>query len=150
MEKDKTKPTFTLCDGCVLAGLVILVASIAHPPVTQAMAEQKLVDLADALQAVRSQIRIYRAETGLLPGQQSPDDRSITSEEFVAALTGNSDAFMAEFPANPYVADPAAAVRVTCVSDPLAKPTGAEPTGWWYNAATGQFCACDSQFHTHY
>lgn len=156
MEKDETKNkrTLSLCDGCILVGIVVLIASIARPPVSQAFQEKKLVQLADHLAAVRAQIRMYKTETGVYPGQQHPGDLSITSDEFTVALeqwrVKNEELQLQALGANPYVSDTDAACEVTCVSDPEAYPMGIEGTGWWFNAATGEFAACDSAFHTNY
>ena len=154
MEKNEKKSKLRLCDWCVLIGIITLIASIAHPPITQAMDEQKLSNMVDRLQMVRSQIRLYKAEKGLFPGQQQIGDLSVTADEFIKALseqqTDRIVPYVEQFPGNPYVSNPTVSDEVTCVNDPDAKPSGIESTGWWYNAATGDFYACDSQFHTNY
>jgi type II secretory pathway pseudopilin PulG len=153
MEKNGKKK-LSLCDGCVLLGILTLIAVLSRPSITQAMEEKQFSDMVRSLQAVRAQIRIYKAETGRFPGQQQIGDRSVTADELIAALTaaqpGGDVSGLRQFPANPYLADPQAAAAVTCVGDPDARPTGTEGTGWWYNAATGKFHACDSAFHTNY
>lgn len=154
MEKKETKKRFTLCDGCVLLGIVTLIAVLAHPPFTQAMEEKKFTDMVRSLQAVRAQIRVYKAETGLFPGQERIGDLSVTEDELIADLTAQrpneKGPRLERFPVNPYIEDPVKAGMVTCVNDPDAQPMGIEGTGWWYNAATGKFYACDSTFHTNY
>jgi hypothetical protein len=154
MGKKEKKSMWTLCDVCVLVGFITLMASVAQPPVTQAIEEKQLTDMADRLHTVRSQIRLYKADTGLFPGQQYDGDRTVTSAEFIEALTDwqadENELYQQAFPANPYVSDAAAGSRITCVSDPDAEPAGTEETGWWFNAATGEFYACDSAFHTNY
>ena len=154
MEKNEKKRKLTLCDWCVLIGIITLIASVSHPPVTQAMNEQKLSNMVDQLQMIRSQIRLYKAQKGLYPGQQRIGDLSVTADEFLEALkeqqTDRNVPYVEQFPANPYVSDTAVSDSVVCVNDPDAKPSGSEPTGWWYNASTGEFYACDSAFHTNY
>lgn len=153
MEKKEAKK-LTLCDGCILMLIVGIAASVFTPGVTQAVEEMKLSDMVDRLQIIRSQITLYRAyHDGLLPGQHAAGD-AVTCEGFVRAMAQDrpdgSGPYLREMPENPYVADPALRCRITCVNDAAAKPTGAEQTGWWFNAATGDFFACDSAFHTNY
>ena len=154
MEKKEKKTKLRICDGCILAGVVTLLAFLVHPSLTQAMEEKKLVDMVDCLHQIRSGIRLYKAENGLFPGQEKIGDLSVTSDEFIAALkdfhTDGPEPYLIEFPANPYVLDVEAASTITCVSDRNAQPAGTEQTGWWFNAATGRFYACDSEFHTNY
>lgn len=155
MEKNEKKVKLTLCDWCVLMGIITLIASVSHPALSQAMDEKKLSDMVDHLQTVRSQIRLYKAEhNGLFPGQMRIADQSVTCEEFLTALkeqqAGRTESYLGQIPVNPYISEPSAGSTITCVNDPDAHPTGTEGTGWWYNAATGEFYACDSQFHTNY
>lgn len=154
MENSEKKIKQTLCDGCVLLGMVIFISSLAQPLVTQAVSNKKLYGLVDNLEAVRSGIRMFKAEHGLLPSQQFPGDRSITAKEFITALATwpaeDNKLYRRSFPANPYVTDSAAANQITIVSDPNAELMGTESTGWWFKAATGDFRACDSKFHMNY
>lgn len=154
MEKNEKKNKLRLCDWCVLIGIITLIASIARPPITQAMDEKRLSDMVDQLQMVRSQIRLYKADKGLFPGQQRIGDLSVTADEFIEALKEQrmdiNMPYVEQFPPNPYVSDTAAGDGVICVNDPDAHPSGMEAAGWWYNAATGDFYACDSAFHTNY
>ena len=154
MEKNEKKSKLRLCDWCVLIAIITLIASVSHPTITQAMDEQKLSNMVDRLQMVRSKIRLYKADKGLFPGQQWIGDLTVTADEFIKALseqqTDRIVPYVEQFPGNPYVSNPAVSDGVTCVNDPDAKPSGTEPAGWWYNAATGEFYACDSQFHTNY
>jgi len=154
MEKTEKKFKLTLCDGCALMGIIILIGSIAQPLVSRAVNDGKLYDLADRLETVRASVKMYKTAHGLLPGQQHPADHGITAGEFIGALTGwdgeGNDLYRHSFPGNPYMTDADAAAAVTCVNDPEAEPTGTESTGWWFNTVTGDFRACDSKFHTNY
>lgn len=153
MEK-KTGKRLTMCDWCVLIAIISLIGSLANPAVSRAVEEKKLTDMVDALQSVRGTLQLYKVEHyGLLPGQRFVGD-SVTPEQFIEALTQRQDqeseAYFQQLPENPY-ADPGRSRSVTCVNDPDAQqPTGREGTAWWFNAATGQFCACDSAFHANY
>ncbi|MDH4202519.1 MAG: hypothetical protein OEV87_06460 [Phycisphaerae bacterium] len=153
MEKKETQK-LTLCDGCILMLILGVAALVFTPGITQAVEEKKLADMVDRLQIIRSQIMLYRAHhNGLLPGQEFVGD-SVTAESFARAMAQDapdgSGPYLKDISENPYVADPARRSRITCVNDVDAKPTGGEQTGWWFNAATGEFFACDSEFHTNY
>ena len=153
MEKKEAKK-LTLYDGCILILIVGIAASVFTPGITQAVEEMKLSDMVQPLQIIRSQIMLYKHHhNGLLPGQKSAGD-FVTSESFALAMAQDtpdgSGPYLKDIFENPYVADPARRSMITCVNDAEAKPTGQEQTGWWFNAATGDFFACDSEFHTHY
>ncbi len=154
MEKNEKKTKLTLCDWCVLIAIIGLVASVSHPALSGAMEEKKLSDMVDRLQMVRSQIRLYKAEhNGLYPGQEEIGDLSVTGEAFILALQREADngtPYLQQFPDNPYLSSSALSNAVTCVNDSKAIPMGTEETGWWFNVATGEFYACDSEFHTNY
>ena len=154
MEKKTGKKRLTMCDWCVLVAVISLFASLAHPTISQAVDERKLVDMVDRLQRVRAHIQLYKAEhDGLWPGQQYPDD-DVTADEFAAAMTEQrrdaESSYLQQIPDNPYRTEPGSNGSITCVHDPDAKPAGNEGTAWWFNSATGEFYACDSQYHANY
>ncbi len=154
MEKKTGNKTLTACDWCVLVGAVLLLASLVNPTISQAVEEKRLTDMVDRLQRVRANIQLYQAaHDGLLPGQRF-FGASVTSEQFAAAMAEpagkDRSPFLRQIPANPYVESSALSRTITCVNDLEAKPTGNEGTAWWFNAATGDFYACDSKFHTNY
>jgi len=144
---------YSIMDILMTMGLVALVAATAGPRFSKACSENRLSAMVDGLHAVRSQIERYRVEhDGLLPGQTMPG-ACIGAEAFIDSMTRKDGAgrgpWLRAVPANPFVTGEAAA-DITCVNAVDASPTGAEGTGWWFNAATGQFCACDSRFHSVY
>ena len=153
MEKKETNK-LTLCDGCILMLLIGFAASVFTPSVTQAVEEKKLSDMVDRLQIIRSQIMLYKAHNnGLLPGQQSVGE-SVTSDGFAVAMRqqrpDGSGTYLRRMFENPYLLVSGQRIAITCVNDANAAPTGLEGTGWWLNTATGDFFACDSEFHTNY
>ena len=154
MEKKATKK-WTVGDGCILLLVLFgIAASLVSPGVTQAFEEKKLGDLVDRLYTTRTQILLYKAHhNGLLPGQQFRGD-SVTADEFATALQqqrpDGSGCYLSVILENPYMTDPARRNTVICVNDVNAIPAGTEQTAWWFNAATGDFFACDSEFHTKY
>ena len=99
-------------------------------------------------------MQLYKIQHGdLLPGQKVTGG-DIAQADFIAAMTRRNTVdgygpYIKEMPENPFV-DGHAADDITCVNDADAVPTGNERTGWWLNASTGEFHACDNQFHTAY
>ena len=109
--------------------------------------------MVDGLQRVRCQIELYRIEhDGLLPGQTVPG-AEVTCESFVNALTEpgsvRAEPYLREIPANPFVDDDTAD-DIVVVNAAGAEPCGGESTGWWFNAANGDFRANDCGFHSGY
>lgn len=150
MEKETGTKRLTVCDWCILVAVISLLASLAQPTFSQAVEEKKLTDLVDRLQSVRAKIQLYKVtHDGLLPGQRFAGD-TVTAEQFTDAMAGSGSGregfALRQIPINPY----SESCSVTCVNDPDAKPAGTEDAAWWFNAATGDFYACDSQFHTNY
>lgn len=136
-------PMTALFERTVLA-LMLFAAAVGWmvPKMAQAVAENRIVLLMERLHQVRSGIALYRAQNdGRLPGWGT--DGRASAEFFCSELTEEG----CQIPANPFVQGPAA-YRVTVTDNPAARPTGREGTGWWYNAATGHFAACDSRYHS--
>ena len=105
-QKKKTKK-LTICDWCVLIGILGMMTSVFTPGLSQAMQEQKLSDMVDNLQIIRSQIMLYKAENnGLLPGQTTAGD-AVTAEGFITAMgkqrANDTGAYLRSMPDNPYV-----------------------------------------------
>lgn len=152
-EHKKKRQKLTVVDWCVLAALLVGIASMSRPGITLARQEQQLANMVERLQMMRSHILLYRAEhDGLLPGQSRPGE-AVTSAGFAAAMREyrpHGYASLGGIPENPYIVNPRLSAEVTCVNDPYAEPSGREGTGWWFNAATGEFFACDCEFHTRY
>ncbi len=124
--------------------LILFAAAVGWmmPKMAQAAAENRITLLMERLHQVRSSIALYRAEhDGRLPGRGV--DGKPAAEQFLSDLAKQR----CRIPANPFVQGPKAC-RVTVTDDPAARPTGREETGWWYNAATGHFAACDSRYHS--
>lgn len=133
-------------------GMLLAVLSAAGagmvPRAVRAGAENRVSILVDRLQQVRSGIAVYRAEHhGRLP---AADLKQADGRAFAEALTSPDEQgrgpYLSGIPVNPF-AEGEGADEVTVVYDPAALPGGQETTGWWYNAATGHFAACDSQYH---
>lgn len=148
------KRRFTVMEIFIVIVIFCIAGAIVAPRVSHAAAESRLSDLVSKLQLVRSQMQLYKIQHGdLLPGQKVTGG-DIAQTDFIAAMTRRNivdgyGPYIKEMPENPFVTGHATD-DITCVNDADAVPTGAEGTGWWLNASTGQFRACDNQFHTAY
>jgi hypothetical protein len=137
-------------------GAVILLAlsMAAMPCFTRAAGRGRLEELSDTLYLVRCTIELYRTEhNGLLPGQQKTGQRVLPSDfarDLTLPDTEGHFHYFERFPENPFIRCDDSRSTVTCVNDPNMLPDGTEGTAWWFNAATGQFRACDNQFHAAY
>jgi prepilin-type N-terminal cleavage/methylation domain-containing protein len=145
---------FTVMEVFMVIVILCIVAAVAVPRVSHAAAENRVSDMVVKLHLVRSQVRLYRSQhAGLLPGQKVIGG-DVTQADFIDAMTARNPVdgygpYLKEMPANPFV-DDETADDITCVSDGDAVCTGTEGTGWWLNAATGEFRPCDNKFHTAY
>lgn len=144
----------TTGEWCILVGIIGLLTAAVRPSVSQAVVERRLSELVGRLYEVRAAVALYKADhAGLYPGQRHPGG-NVDAAAFVADLTapdaGMARPYLSAMPKNPYLADAEAAGRVLVVNDPAAKPMIDGNAGWWFNAATGRFCALDSAFHAEY
>lgn len=143
---------FTLVEILIVVVILGVLAAIVVPQFSQASSEANLNTLLGNLQTVRSQIQLYKVQhNDLLPGQASFGG-DVAEAAFVAALTndGTYGSYVSKIPENLFIADAAARNAITCVNDAATAPAGDEGTGWWFNAANGDFRACDSPGSTEY
>jgi len=152
MATQKIKPT--VGEWCIVIGILGLIAGAVRPAASQAMEGQKLADMVGRLHEVRAAIALYKADhAGLYPGQRHFGG-NVDPKAFVLDLTTEDipgqKAYLSTVPSNPYLEGQGFANRVLCVNDPSVKPCVGVDAGWWFNAATGQFCALDSEFHKEY
>jgi general secretion pathway protein G len=150
----KLNPKPTWLEIAMGVAVLIGISLTVVPRFTQAADQQRLEGLSDTLQLVRCTLDLYRAEhNGLYPGQQRAG-QSVAPMDFVRDITlpGNDGRFhyFQRFPDNPFIGVSDCRNTVTCVNDSKLRPNGKEGTAWWFNAATGEFRACDSEFHTAY
>ena len=140
---------FTLVEILIVVVILAILAVIVIPQFSQASSESNLTNLAANLQTMRSQIQLYKVQhRDLFPGQ-AVIGGDINEANFITALTTNDGTYgpyIKQIPKNIYL--PFATQRtLTFVNDPTASPTGNEGTAWWFNAANGDFRACDSLEH---
>jgi len=144
---------YSIMNLLMTMGLVALIAASAGPRFSKASFENRLPEMIDSLYTVRSQIESCRLEHGgMLPGQTSP--WACVGADPFGDFMMRQDAsgrgpWLKTVPANPFMTGDKAN-DVTCVNEVGVSPTGEEGTGWWFNAATGEFRACDSRFHAEY
>lgn len=151
---ESEKQGFTMMEFVILVVILTIVATMAMPRFSRAAQEAKLTALVSNLQMVRSQIELYKIQhKDLLPGQKVPGG-DILERDFVKAMTvrgpDGMGPYVKKIPGNSYLDDAGKRNSVTCINDAEANPEGTEGTGWWLNAATGQFRACDSPRHVAY
>ena len=144
------KPRVTVMEIVVIVVVFSILAAIVVPQFTLASSEAQLTELVSTLQRVRSQIELYRIQhNNLLPGQVISGG-DIIADGFITDLTtqGTDDCgpYLEEIPVNVFNDFN----TVTFVNDASVAAAGTESTGWWLNAATGDFNACDSPGHTEY
>ena len=148
-----TSPFVRVFEGSMIGLILLAIVMTVTPRVSQAQSEKQVSLLAERLQQVRSRIAVYQAEhEGSVPGF-SDGCLQVCADDFTVALTSRDEQglgpYLDQIPANPFV-KAEMSQAVTVVNDPAAWPTGQEGTGWWFNAATGQFSACDSAYHAAY
>ena len=134
---------FTLVEILIVVVILGVLAAIVIPQFSSATAEAHLNTLLGNLQTVRSQIQLYKIQhNDLLPGQASFGG-DVAEADFLAALTNDATygSYVSKIPENLFIADAANRVAVTCVNAAAATPAGNEGTGWWFNAANGDFRA---------
>ena len=158
----KARSGFTLVEILIVVVILGILAAIVIPQFTEASSEAKESALRADLQTLRGQIQLYKIQHGdALPGAGT----GATPANFVQALTGWTDSngnieaaagagvygpYVRKIPVNLYVSDMAKRDAIRCVNDIAASPSGNEGTGWWFNAANGDFRACDSAGNIQY
>jgi general secretion pathway protein G len=144
------KNGLTWTEMFVVVVLLGIFSAMAVPRFSRASQQARLNDLISDLQEVRSQMELYRIQhRDRFPGQAEACGQ-VDRELFLKELTTRGDddlgPYLQQIPRNAYNN----LDTITFVSDPAARPTGTEGTGWWFNGATGQFRACDCAENTRY
>ena len=144
---------FTLVEILLVVVILGVLAAIVIPQFSSATSEAHLNTLLGNLQTFRSQIQLYKVQHyDLLPGQASLGG-AVAEADFVAALTNDDDygAYVSKIPENLFISDASDRIAITCVNDAAADaaPAGDEGTGWWFNAANGDFRACSADHITY-
>lgn len=144
------KNGLTWTEMFVVIVLLGIFSAMAVPRFSRASQQARLNDLISDLQEVRSEIELFRIQhKERFPGQTSAFgevDRALFLKELTTRGDDDRGPYLQQIPRNAYNN----LDTITFVSDPAAKPTGNEGTGWWFNGATGQFRACDCIENTRY
>ncbi len=125
------KSGFTLVEILIVVIILGILAAIVIPQFTEASNDARLSSLTSDLQTVRGQLELYKVQHL---------DTYPTADGFVAQMTGTTDIngstdgtdfgpYLLRVPTNPF----------TNTNTVGAAQDG--DTGWYYNAATGQFTA---------
>ena len=142
---------FTLVEILLVVVILGVLAAIVIPRFSEATSEAHLSTLLGNLQTLRLQIELYKVQHyDLLPGQ-TVIGGDVAEAVFVDALTNDDEygAYVNKIPENLFITDAADRIAITCVNDAAAAPAGDEGTGWWFNAANGDFRA-NSADHINY
>ncbi len=140
----RTKSGFTLVEILIVVVILGILAAIVIPQFTGASTEAKESSLMSDLQAIRSQIELYKIQhNDLLPG--ATPGVETTADTFVEALTSktNQDGVVgtgATFRFGPYVqklpANPFNDLSTVLVGT-AKQATGDNTTGWYLVDSTG-------------
>jgi general secretion pathway protein G len=127
------KTTRLLVDVIVVGVLLVIVAAIVTPQFGPCgMSESKLSNLMSNLQSIRAQLELYRMHHhDRYPADITEGLTRKTDCKGTVSAAGACGPYLEEFPGNPFVGDPAQAV----------KTTGATGEGWSYDSATGVILA---------
>ena len=141
---------FTLMEIFIVVIVLCITASVVVPQFSRASQQARLSELLSDLQHVRSQIELYRIQhDDRLPGQ-AEQSSPVDGVRFVQDLTqqGSDELgpYLKRIPRNTFNG----LDTIAFVNDPEARPSCTTNTGWWFNAATGEFRANDCVMNSQY
>jgi len=129
---NRSKKGFTLVEILIVVIILGILAAIVVPQFTEASSDAKLSNLTTNLQSIRAQLELYRLHhNGVYPADINAALTSKSDQDGTINPAGAYGPYMQQFPANPFVDDPADAVATD----------GAAGSGWAYDAADGSFSA---------
>ena len=150
--KTHRRSGFTLVEILIVVVILGILAAIVVPQFSEASSEAKINTLRGNLQTMRSQLELYKIQhDDLLPGQ-SVIGGDVLEADFMDNLMNDAkyNSYFQKFPSNDYMVNAADRTRVTCVNAAGDLPDGTEGTGWWFNAADGDFRAASAAGHIDY
>jgi len=142
---------FTLVEILIVVIILGILAAIVIPQFTEASGEARVSNLMTNLQAIRSQLLLYKTQhLETLPAAAAGE----TGDDFASQMTQYTDVdgivsalpgsdypygpYLQTIPVNPVSGDN----TVTVVQDgATAFAAPAADGGWWFNSVTGQFRA---------
>ena len=126
MSGDKTG--FTLIEILIVVIILAILASIVVPHFTSASEDSKLSNLTSNLQSIRAQLELYKMHHNeTYPANITDGLTKKTRSDGTVDASGSYGPYLIMFPENPFVDDPADAV----------KTGGGAGEGWNYDNATG-------------
>jgi len=125
---NKKNRAFTLVEILIVVMILGILAAIVIPQFTSAAEDSKLSNLKTNLQSIRAQLELYRHHHNkTYPTDLTAQLTQKTDSDGTINASGAFGPYLHKFPGNPFVDDPAEAV----------KTSGAAGEGWDYTAATG-------------
>jgi len=119
---------FTLVEILIVVLILGILAAIVIPQFTSAAEDSKLSNLTTNLQSIRAQLELYRMHHNrMYPTDITAQLTGKTDSDGTINAAGAYGPYLLKFPANPFIDDPAEAV----------KTSGGAGEGWDYTAATG-------------
>ncbi len=155
----KNNKGFTLVEILIVVIILGILAAIVIPQFTSASNSARESSLLSDLQTLRSQIELYKIQhLDAQPGDTSGDGDTDSAANFVADLTGQTDAagavwvsgtafgpYLQTFPSNPF--------SVGSSSDPdgvVLTATGLDDSaGWYFNVTTGKISPNDATYNAY-
>lgn len=136
---------FTLVEILIVVIILGILAAIVIPQFTSASDDAQKSRLETDLQALRTQVQLFKAEIGRYPGCKK-DGTADAALDFVTEITGNVNnpegvakgPWLQEMPKNPFVADADAAKISIVAADPGAAVAN---FGWVFNGKNGKVFA---------
>ncbi|MHC4324034.1 MAG: prepilin-type N-terminal cleavage/methylation domain-containing protein [Planctomycetota bacterium] len=154
-----TKSGFTLVEILIVVVILGILAAIVIPQFTEASTEAKTSALVTDLQAMRSQIELYKVQhNDNLPGV--PNGTHLGTADFVASMTGYTTIFgvvttqtdpngygpyLQKIPMNQFVDSDYIECAPVAGVDPAVVTDGTQ--GWYFCEDTGKIWATDSTEH---
>jgi general secretion pathway protein G len=159
----KSRSGFTLVEILIVVVILGILAAIVIPQFTEASTEAKTSALVTDLQAMRSQIELYKVQhNDNLPGV-SNGTHLATGTDFDAAMTGYTDIFgitttqadpngygpyLQKIPTNQFVDSDVVTCNPINGATPAVSTDGSQ--GWYFDEDTGKVWATSSTDHLTY
>ena len=128
-----TKTTRLLVDVLLVVILIGILTRMAVPEFGGECNphDLKLSNLTTNLQLIRAQLELYKKHHGAYPMNITAQMTKKIDADGTINTAGEYGPYVQQFPANPFIDDPAQAI----------KTSGADGEGWSYDSATGTFAA---------
>lgn len=138
--RTKKNDGFTLVEILIVVVILGILAAIVIPQFSQASSDAMASSLKSDLQTLRSQVALYKIQHGDdLPSTDTPADFTTN----MTTVVNGQGPYLQKMPANPYIADDAAARTVKFGAVPLTV-VGDGLVGWYVDTVTGIVYANDN------